>query len=69
MKIYWQTKFIEPKQVFLGIAETIYSFILFFFILGKGFCYLFIYLFIYYVVSFAKICGKRLRPAYNKNPI
>ena len=48
MQIYGhqvQSKFIEPKQVFLGIAETIDSFI-FFFILGKGFCYLFIYLFI-----------------------
>ena len=74
MKIYWQSKFIEPKQVFLGIAETINSFIfIFIFILGKVFCYLsiylFIYLFIYYVVSSAKICGKKLRPADNKNPI
>ena len=48
MKIYWQSKFIEPKQVFLGIAETIDSFIfIFIFILGKVFViYLFIYLFI-----------------------
>ena len=46
MKIYWQTKFIEPKQVFLGIAETIDSFIFFFFYFGQGFL-LFIYLFIY----------------------
>ena len=70
MQIYGhqvQSKFIEPKQVFLGIAETIDSFF-FFFYFGQGFL-LFIYLFIYYVVSFAKICGKRLRPAYNKNPI
>ena len=67
MQIYWQSKFIEPKQVFLGIAETIDSFIFIFifFILGEVFCYLFIY----YVVSFAKICGKKLRPAYNKNQI
>ena len=44
MKIYWQSKFIEPKQVFLGIAETIDSFIfIFIFILGKVFV---IYLFI-----------------------
>ena len=53
MQIYGhqvQSKFIEPKQVFLGIAETIDSFI-FFFILGKGFCYLFIYLFIYLLCS------------------
>ena len=53
--------------MFLGIAETIDSFIfIFIFIFGKVFV---IYLFIYYVVSSAKICGKKLRPADNKNPI
>ena len=30
--------------MFLGIAETVVSFIFIFFILGKVFCYLFIYL-------------------------